>query len=233
MYSSDRNQATKCRASAPPATPTNGDYHVSNDGPIAQVRSAGTWVSVIPGAGPIVVPDASWTTVSGTPNLAIDGGLLNFIPTPHATRSLIYKAAPATPYTITVGYVVAPYNITNTTPAILQVGFYNIAADDGLVLVQCDDSSRARAIKYTTASTAGGASVSKTGGVFFTGMQRLAGISWMRLTNDGTDITLVQMNGPRGPAQPFYTELESGFSPDAIMLAMTGASAQIVHYEVT
>lgn len=208
-----------------------GDTCYATDGPgLIRIHDGSTFNDLLPGAGFVTPPDASWTTVAGTPNLSIIGGVLDVNPT--TTRTLFYKTAPATPYTITIGVISSAYNTTNNVAANFQIGFYNVAADDGLVISRHDDLAKARIIKYTTASTAGGASVSKNGDVWYTVAEGMAGITWIQLDNDGANVSFEQLTGPHAGVKQFYTEAESGISPDAIMVAAQGGRGQIVHYLV-
>ncbi|KKN69833.1 hypothetical protein LCGC14_0436570 [marine sediment metagenome] len=208
-----------------------GDTCYATDGPgLIRIHDGSTFNDLLPGAGFVTPPDASWTTVAGTPNLSIIGGVLDVDPT--TTRTLFYKAAPTAPYTITIGVVSSSYNTTNTVAASFQIGFYNVAGDNGVVISRHDDLSRARIIEYTAASTAGGASVSKNGDSWFTVAEGMAGVTWIQLKNDTTNVSFEQLTGPKSGVKQFYTELETGINPDAIMVAFQGGRGQIVHYLV-
>ncbi len=206
-----------------------GDTCYATDGPgLIRIHDGSTFNDLLPGAGFVTPPDASWTTVAGTPNLSIIGGVLDVNPT--TTRTLFYKAAPTAPYTITIGFISSAYNTTNTTPANFQVGFYNIAGDNAVVISRHDDLAKARIIEYTAASTAGGPTVSKNGDTWFHVGEGMAGVEWIQLNNDTTNISFEQLTGPNAGVKQFYTEPETGINPDAIMVAFQGGRGQIVHY---
>lgn len=96
------NVSTLGAYASPPGSPSEGDVHISDDGPISRLWNGSSWDDFIPGTGPITVPPAAgWTAKNSATLPSVSGGGLVVV---NSTGSSPwnYRTAPTAPYVIEI-----------------------------------------------------------------------------------------------------------------------------------